>query len=170
MLAMVRRIVAEEGVGAFWKGTAPVIGKQAVNSGVRFTTFGLLQDKVAKRWPALHGRVGTTLVIGAISGVVTVCVFATFFGCPVLRCRFMRLIYRTLTNDRYASMPFDNIKTQVQSTSSEHKGMVQCALKILRTGGVGGFWRGTSPRLARLTVSPKRMYATLEWGASANLI
>lgn len=87
MLITIRRIVAEEGVGAFWKGTAPVIGKQAVNSGVRFTTFGLLQDEVAKRWPDLHGRVGTTLAIGAVSGVVTVYVFCLLL---CLECRVLR--------------------------------------------------------------------------------
>lgn len=57
-----------------------------------------------------------------------------------------------LANNRYASMPFDNIKTRMQSTHSQYKGMVDCARKTLRRDGVTAFWRGTSPRLVRLTV------------------
>jgi solute carrier family 25 citrate transporter 1 len=72
MTAMIRHILREEGVGAFWRGTAPVVGKQAVNSAVRFTTFGILEREVARRWPELTGRVSTTLTIGALSGIATV--------------------------------------------------------------------------------------------------
>lgn len=71
---MAREIIEKDGIRAFWRGTAPVIGKQAVNSGVRFTTFEILQGEVAKRRSEAAGTVGTTLVIGALSGIVTVCV------------------------------------------------------------------------------------------------
>jgi solute carrier family 25 (mitochondrial citrate transporter), member 1 len=39
---------------------------------VRFTSFGMMQEYVAKQWPSVAGNVGITLVIGALSGVVTV--------------------------------------------------------------------------------------------------
>lgn len=65
-------VVKDESVRALWRGAIPVLSKQATNSAVRFTSFGLMQEQVAKRWPALDGRVGTTLAIGALSGVVTV--------------------------------------------------------------------------------------------------
>lgn len=88
----------------------------------------MLQERVAARWPQLEGGVGSTLVLGGVSGVFTV----------------------------YASMPFDNIKTRMQSVQSadaRYAGMVDCAARILRSDGVFAFWRGTSPRLVRLTVS-----------------
>lgn len=69
---MVARIVREEGIRALWRGAVPVMSKQATNSAVRFTTFGILQEQIAKKWPGLERKVGTTLAIGAMSGVVTV--------------------------------------------------------------------------------------------------
>lgn len=52
----------------------------------------------------------------------------------------------------YASMPFDNIKTRLQSTGHNYSGMVNCAVRTLREEGVTAFWRGSTPRLARLIV------------------
>ena len=69
---MAGRIVREEGVRALWRGAIPVMSKQATNSAVRFTTFGILQDQIAKRWSGMEKRMSTTLAIGALSGVVTV--------------------------------------------------------------------------------------------------
>jgi solute carrier family 25 citrate transporter 1 len=50
-------------------------------------------------------------------------------------------------------MPFDNIKTRIQSTKSEYNGIIDCAAKIARKEGVSAFWGGTTPRLMRLMVS-----------------
>ncbi|OBR05344.1 Mitochondrial carrier protein [Colletotrichum higginsianum IMI 349063] len=50
-------------------------------------------------------------------------------------------------------MPFDNIKTRMQSVNARYKGMLDCAAQTLREDGVLAFWRGTSPRLVRLTLS-----------------
>ncbi|OHF02054.1 mitochondrial carrier protein, partial [Colletotrichum orchidophilum] len=118
-------LVRQEGVRGLWSGLTPVLCKQGTNSAVRFTTFAMLQERVAARWPALEGGVGSTLVLGGISGVFTV----------------------------YASMPFDNIKTRMQSVDARYKGMLDCAAQILRSDGISAFWRGTSPRLVRLTLS-----------------
>lgn len=32
----------------------------------------MMQEQVKRRWPSLDGRVGTTLALGAVSGVITV--------------------------------------------------------------------------------------------------
>lgn len=54
----------------------------------------------------------------------------------------------------YASMPFDNIKTRMQSLgSTKSVGMSSLALQMLRSEGIAVFWRATTPRLVRLTVS-----------------
>jgi len=66
------QVIRLEGLQALWRGVLPVLSKQATNSAVRFTTFGMMQEQVAKRWPTMSGNIGTTLGMGAISGVVTV--------------------------------------------------------------------------------------------------
>ncbi|KAL5335042.1 mitochondrial carrier domain-containing protein [Aspergillus crustosus] len=134
LIKMARHMLRQEGVRAFWRGTAPVVGKQAVNSGVRFTTYGLLEGEVARRWPELAGKVSTTLAIGAMSGVVTV----------------------------YASMPFDNIKTRIQSVQGEYNGLINCATNILQKDGIAGFWAGTTPRLMRLMLSSGITFAVYD--------
>ena len=50
-------------------------------------------------------------------------------------------------------MPFDNIKTRLQSASTGNdKGMITYAGRMLREEGLRVFWRGTTPRLVRLMV------------------
>lgn len=42
-----------------------------------------------------------------------------------------------LTKERYASMPFDNIKTRIQGASGGYTGVLDCAVKILERKGFG---------------------------------
>ncbi|GKT90087.1 mitochondrial tricarboxylate transporter [Colletotrichum tofieldiae] len=72
LLGAVGVLVREDGVRGLWSGLTPVLCKQGTNSAVRFTTFAMLQERVAMWWPALDGSVGSTLVLGGISGVFTV--------------------------------------------------------------------------------------------------
>ncbi|KAL2875089.1 hypothetical protein SGCOL_009793 [Colletotrichum sp. CLE4] len=111
LVSAVRVLVREEGIRGLWSGLMPVLCKQGTNSAVRFTTFAMLQERVAARWPQLEGGVGSTLVLGGISGVFTV----------------------------YASMPFDNIKTRMQSVQSvdaRYTGMMDCAARIWKSDGL----------------------------------
>ncbi|KAH7323046.1 mitochondrial carrier protein [Stachybotrys elegans] len=121
----VSTLVRQEGVRGLWSGLTPVLCKQGTNSAVRFTTFAVLQERVASWWPSSKQGILSTLVIGGISGVFTV----------------------------YASMPFDNIKTRMQGVDARYKGMLDCTAQIFRNDGILAFWRGTSPRLVRLTLS-----------------
>lgn len=53
-------------------------------------------------------------------------------------------------------MPFDNIKTRMQSLgSTKSVSMYRLALSMLKTEGPLVFWRATTPRLLRLTVGEK---------------
>ncbi|OJJ06297.1 hypothetical protein ASPVEDRAFT_55965 [Aspergillus versicolor CBS 583.65] len=131
---MARELIEKDGIGAFWRGTVPVVGKQAVNSTVRFTTFGVLQGEVAKRWPEAAGNMSTTLAMGTLSGIVTA----------------------------YCSMPFDNIKTRIQSAGHTHIGMFDCAADMARREGLRTFWRGTTPRLMRLMLSSSITFTVYE--------
>lgn len=72
VVAIISFVIREEGLGALWRGALPVLSKQATNSAVRFTSFGMMQEQLARQWPALEGSVGSTLLIGALSGIVTV--------------------------------------------------------------------------------------------------
>jgi solute carrier family 25 (mitochondrial citrate transporter), member 1 len=69
----------------------------------------------------------TSIVAGALAGIVTV----------------------------YCTMPFDNIKTQLQSLQGRrvYHGSLDCVIKMVSDGGVRRLWKGTTPRLVRLSVS-----------------
>lgn len=69
----------------------------------------------------------TSVVAGSLAGVITV----------------------------YCTMPFDNIKTQLQSVAGRdlYKGSLDCARQLVQRGGLRLLWKGTTPRLVRLSVS-----------------
>lgn len=52
-------------------------------------------------------------------------------------------------------MPFDVIKTRMQSLAAktEYKNLFHCGWRIVKEEGVATLWKGTVPRLARLSVS-----------------
>lgn len=50
-------------------------------------------------------------------------------------------------------MPFDNVKTRMQSTGTPGIRMTSVASQMLASEGLLVFWRATTPRLVRLTVS-----------------
>jgi hypothetical protein len=56
-------------------------------------------------------------------------------------------------------MPFDNIKTRMQCVGNRYTGMLECGRDMLEREGVKVFWRATTPRLVRLTVSE----ASISW-------
>ena len=68
----------------------------------------------------------TSAVAGAMAGVITV----------------------------YCTMPFDNLKTQLQSRQGNgmYTSSWDCARKLVQRGGVKMLWKGTTPRLVRLSV------------------
>ncbi|KAK5732386.1 hypothetical protein LTR17_010562 [Elasticomyces elasticus] len=130
-------IVRHEGILALWKGLGPVVCKQGTNSLVRFATFGAIKDELNARpsTKSALGATGITFAAGAASGVVTV----------------------------YASMPFDNIKTRMQCVGSTDRSMLSCARGMLANEGVKVFWKATTPRLVRLTLSSSITFTVYDW-------
>lgn len=125
--AVVRGILAKDGPAGLFRGVVPVTMKQGSNALVRFTSYHAFLDATQ---PILErGGWGTVApaVAGAGAGVVTV----------------------------YATMPFDVVKTKMQSLGGreQYGGTLRCILAVARQSGIGGFWRGTTPRLVRLSVS-----------------
>ncbi|KAK2599443.1 hypothetical protein N8I77_011197 [Diaporthe amygdali] len=123
--AVVRGIVAKDGLMGLFRGVVPVMMKQASNALVRFSSYQALLD-IAQ--PNLErGGWGTLApaIAGAGAGVITV----------------------------YATMPFDVVKTKMQSIEGrqQYGGTWRCILAIAQQSGLSGFWRGTTPRLVRLS-------------------
>ncbi|KAF2727558.1 mitochondrial carrier [Polyplosphaeria fusca] len=125
MSQLVTYTIRRDGILSLWRGLAPVLCKQGTNSAVRFTTFGVIRDKLGDAWPGTMNGTMATMLAGAGSGVVTV----------------------------YASMPFDNVKTRMQSFDNHGRHMVSVAANMLAREGVLVFWKATMPRLVRLTLS-----------------
>ncbi|KAI9151241.1 Tricarboxylate transporter ALT9 [Paramyrothecium foliicola] len=67
----------------------------------------------------------TSVVAGAMAGVITL----------------------------YCTMPLDNVKTRMQSLEGKHlyNGSWDCARKVVCEGGMKLLWKGTTPRLIRLS-------------------
>ncbi|CDZ96343.1 mitochondrial tricarboxylate transporter [Phaffia rhodozyma] len=121
-------IIRSEGFAGIYRGLSAVMLRQGANSAVRFTTYSTLKQLVQGNGPPgqpLPG--GVTFGIGALAGIVTV----------------------------YSTMPFDVIKTRMQSLAAktEYRNFIHCGYRIFTEEGILRFWKGTTPRLARLTLS-----------------
>ncbi|KAF4879228.1 Tricarboxylate transport protein [Colletotrichum siamense] len=123
----IRSIVAMEGLGGLFRGILPVTLKQGSNALVRFTSYNALLDVISPPME-LRGKGSLAPVFaGATAGVITV----------------------------YATMPFDVVKTKMQALegTNVHRGTWRCASAIVQDSGLSGLWKGTTPRLARLSIS-----------------
>ncbi|CAE6418995.1 unnamed protein product [Rhizoctonia solani] len=143
-----RIIVREEGIRGIYRGLFPVMMRQGANSAVRFTTYSTLKQFVQSNMRLREGvplPSSVTFGVGAIAGLVTV----------------------------YTTMPLDVIKTRMQSLKAraQYKNSFDCAYQTFVNDGVLSFWRGATPRLARLMashhktnpVSPLTYTPLVEW-------
>ena len=130
-------IVRDEGILGIYRGLVPVMLRQGANSAVRFGTYSTLRNFVqGSSRPGQPLPSGVTFGIGAIAGIVTV----------------------------YATMPLDVVKTRLQTLHGreQYKGTFDCMAKVLRHEGVLAFWRGATPRLARLMLSGGIVFTVYE--------
>ncbi|KAK3815276.1 MAG: mitochondrial tricarboxylate transporter [Benniella sp.] len=135
----VRSIVQAEGFGGIYRGVVPVMARQGANSAVRFGVYSTLSDFVKGRMGGSPGRQLPAIHafgIGAVAGIVTV----------------------------YTTMPLDVIKTKMQGLRAKelYKGSFDCAWKIFKNEGVLAFWKGATPRLARLSMSGGIIFSLFE--------
>lgn len=131
---VIRSIISTDGMAGLFRGILPVTLKQGSNALVRFTTYNALVDAIR---PSMDqaGQGGLAPVLaGAAAGVVTV----------------------------YATMPFDVVKTKMQALENTHtnRGTWHSTTGIIRESGIAGLWKGTTPRLARLSVSQKNTHTS----------
>ncbi|GHJ88324.1 hypothetical protein NliqN6_4726 [Naganishia liquefaciens] len=131
------QIVKEEGIGGIYRGLLPVMMRQGANSAVRFTSYSALKQAVqGSAGPSQQLPSTVTFGIGAIAGIITV----------------------------YSTMPLDVIKTRMQSLEarSQYRNSAHCAYRIFSEEGVTRFWKGTTPRLARLIMSGGIVFTVYE--------
>lgn len=72
LFQIIGQAVRQNGVLSLWRGLVPVVCKQGTNSAVRFTTFGVMRDKLRQTWPEKMSDSASTFIAGAGSGVITV--------------------------------------------------------------------------------------------------
>ncbi|KAJ5712719.1 hypothetical protein N7493_009187 [Penicillium malachiteum] len=135
-------IVAKDGLAGLYRGVVPVTLKQASNSMVRFTSYNLFLAQMEAMSLALTGsdkvrKSVNTIMAGALAGIVTV----------------------------YATMPFDSIKTQLQAIDGHqrYRGSWDCLRSVFLHEGASALWRGTTPRLVRLSVSGALSFSIYEF-------
>lgn len=121
LVAAVRYIVAENGVGGLYKGVAATIMKQASNQGLRFMFFNKYKEL------ALGAGEEKLSPQGALLG-------GMMAGC-----------FSTCLNN-----PFDMVKTRMQGTqSTRYASTLDCFRQVLANEGVTAFYAGVIPRLGR---------------------
>ncbi|THY13546.1 tricarboxylate transport protein [Aureobasidium pullulans] len=123
-LAILRSTIANHGLSNVYSGCQTLATSNAIKSGVRFFSF-----ETSKRYlTRISGKSNTSINVaaGLCAGV---------------------------TESIYASMPFDNIKTKMQSIGNTHTRIIRCAMHMAKAEGVKVFWKATTPRLVRLTLS-----------------
>ncbi|CAJ0915706.1 17546_t:CDS:2 [Entrophospora sp. SA101] len=122
-------IVAKEGIGGIYRGLFPVMMRQGANQAVRFSVYSTLKQRFQKySTPGQPLPWSVTFLMGAIAGIITV----------------------------YSTMPLDVVKTRMQGldATSLYQNSFHCAWKVLKEEGVFAFWKGVTPRLGRLLVTP----------------
>jgi len=131
------QIIKNEGLRGVYRGLFPVIMKQGTNSAVRFTSYQTLKQFIQGDQPDKRLSSAVTFGIGAIAGLITT----------------------------YASMPFDVIKTRMQSLEARtnYRNSFHCAYRIFTEEGIFRFWAGTTPRLVRLVLAGGIQFSTYEF-------
>ncbi|KAF8591715.1 mitochondrial carrier [Ramaria rubella] len=131
------QIIKNEGFRGIYRGLFPVIMKQGTNSAVRFTSYQTLKQFIQGDQPDKRLSTTVTFGIGAVAGLITT----------------------------YASMPFDVIKTRMQSLEARanYRNSFHCAYRIFTEDGITRFWAGTTPRLVRLVLAGGIQFSTYEF-------
>ena len=132
LVSGVRTIVREEGLAGIYRGLTAVILRQGANQTVRLTSYGIMREKLAHRFPVdpktgkVVPPVWASFGMGMIAGIITV----------------------------YTTMPLDVVKTKMQSLDAKknYRNSLDCLLKTTKNDGVLSLWNGSTPRLGRLMV------------------
>ncbi|CAE6526506.1 unnamed protein product [Rhizoctonia solani] len=148
-------IVREEGIRGVYRGLFPVMMRQGANSAVRFTTYSTLKQFVQSNMRLREGiplPSSVTFGVGAVAGLVTV-----YTTMPLEQVPLFAIILYVLTRNSV-------IKTRMQSLKARtlYSNSFDCAYQTFVNDGFLSFWRGATPRLARLMLSGGIVFTVYE--------
>lgn len=134
-----KNMIKEQGLMSLYDGIWAGILRQVFYASARFGLFETFRDK-------LHQYRGKTdfasrVVVGAITGGI-----AAYISCP------MEVAVVRMSND--SSLPAEERRN--------YKNVVDTATRIVKEEGVGAFWRGSSPFVARAMMVGVFQVATLD--------
>lgn len=129
-----RHILATEGFGGVYQGAGATALKQGSNQGLRFMWFNEY-----KRIITNDGEKPMTPILSLFGGMSA--------GC-----------FSTLGNN-----PFDVVKTRMQGTkASMYTNTLDCFKQIISKEGIGAFYAGVVPRLARVVPGQGIIFMSFE--------
>lgn len=129
----VSQIIKKEGISGIYKGLTATILKQGSNQAMRFLVYGEIKKVMQGGDDNKKLAVWQTMTAGGIAGAVSVA----------------------------GNNPLDVIKSRMQGLeASKYKNSLDCAIQVYKQGGVLGFYKGCTPRLARV-VSDVALVMTL---------
>jgi len=118
-------IIKEQTISGIYKGLWPTVLKQSTNQMIRFMVYGeMVKLAIGENKPdALNGF--QRFYCGAIAGAASV----------------------------LGNTPIDVVKTRMQGLEAgRYNGSIDCAKQIWKNEGFLGFYKGTVPRLARVSL------------------
>ncbi|KAF0693935.1 Aste57867_15155 [Aphanomyces stellatus] len=128
MFDAARKIVAEEGTGALWKGARPAVARQLVYSSMCMVLYEPFRDAMMKMQGGEADANGgmsffQKLMAGGMAGALSISI----------------------------ANPVDVIKVRMQADRSGalYSGIGDAMTKIYHTEGYGGFLKGVGPNIAR---------------------
>ena len=129
-------MVREGGIAAIYAGLLPTICKQAGNQAARFTSYEAMKGQYIRRYGDDAWSGWTATACGMLAGGMSV----------------------------FVTMPFDVVKTQMQGLDSgRYTSTLDCVRRVWREDGLLAFWRGTTPRLGRVSCSGGITFAAYEF-------
>ncbi|KAE8746909.1 hypothetical protein FOCC_FOCC006329 [Frankliniella occidentalis] len=118
-------IVKEQGLGGVYKGVTATIIKQGSNQAIRFYVVETLKDMYRGGDNSVAVPKLVTGLFGGIAGTASV----------------------------FGNTPIDVVKTRMQGLEAhKYKNTVDCAVQIWKNEGFFAFYKGTVPRLSRVTL------------------
>jgi len=117
------QIIKSEGISGTYKGLFPTILKQGSNQAIRFLCYSEIKKWMQGGDANKKLTPGHTMLAGALAGAASV----------------------------FGNTPIDVVKTRMQGLESHrYKNSLDCTWKIMKNEGVKAFYKGTTPRLARV--------------------
>lgn len=118
-------IIAEQGIRGVYQGLAATMMKQGSNQAIRFYVMETLKDWWRGGDPTKPVNKAVVGAFGAVAGAASV----------------------------FGNTPIDVVKTRMQGLeASRYKNTFDCMLQIAKHEGLPAFYKGTLPRLARVSL------------------